>query len=234
MGLKHVLFILTNAAVIGPNQRATGYFFPEVAHPVEVFDRAGIAVEYASPLGGMPPEDGYDENDPAQRAFRGSKAIQRMANSRKLSEVDVLDYDAVFVPGGLGPMVDIASDPDVKRALARAWDAGMLVAAVCHGPAAFLGVTLADGSPLVRGRKLTSFSNAEEDGYASADVPFRLEDALREEGADYAAAGEWQEKVVVDGRLMTGQNPASAGALAEAMVTALADELAGEQQGASR
>jgi putative intracellular protease/amidase len=230
MSLKHVLFILTNADVIGPNKRATGYFFPEVAHPVEVFDRAGIAVEFASPLGGTPPEDGYDGSDPAQRAFRGSKAIRRMTRSRKLSEVDVLDYDAIFIPGGLGPMVDIAKDPDVKRAVARAWDAGMLVAAVCHGPAALLGVTLADGSPLLRGRKLTSFSNDEENGYAIADVPFRLEDALREEGADYSAASEWQEKVVVDGRLMTGQNPASAGPLAEAMVEALAGELQGASQ----
>jgi putative intracellular protease/amidase len=230
MKLKHVLFILTNTAVIGPNKRATGYFFPEVAHPVEVFDRAGIAVEFTSPLGGTPPDDGYDGTDPAQRAFRHSKAIRRMGRSRKLSEVDVLDYDAVFVPGGLGPMADLATDPDVKRALARAWDAGMLVAAVCHGPAAFLGVTLADGSPLLRGRKLTSFSNEEEDGYARADVPFLLEDALREQGADYAAAGAWQAKVVVDGRLMTGQNPASAGPLAAAMV----DALLGGSTGASR
>ncbi len=224
MSVKHILFILTNAAEIGPNKRPTGYFFPEVAHPFEVFDHAGIAIEYASPLGGAPSEDGYDETDPAQRAYRNSKSIRRMAHSRKLSEVDVLDYDAVFVPGGLGPMVDIAVDADVKRAIARAWDGGKLVAAVCHGPAALLGVTLADGSPLVRGRKLTSFSNEEEAGYAQADVPFNLETALRAEGADYAAVPAWQPKVVVDGRLLTGQNPASAGPLAEAIVEALRGE----------
>lgn len=221
MSVKHVLFILTNAAEIGPHKRATGYFYPEVAHPFEVFDRAGIAIEYASPLGGTPPHDGYDDSDPAQRAFRDSSAVRRMAHSRKLSEVDVLDYDAVFVPGGLGPMVDIATDPDVKRAIARAWNAGKIVAAVCHGPVALLGVTQEDGTPLVRGRKLTSFSNEEEAGYAQADVPFLLEDALRAEGADYAAVPAWQPKVVVDGRLMTGQNPASAGPLAEAIVDAL-------------
>lgn len=221
MSVQHVLFILTNTAEIGPNKRATGYFFPEVAHPYEVFNHAGIAVEYASPLGGTPPEDGYDANDPAQVAFRNSAAIRRMAHSRKLSEVDVLDYDAIFFPGGLGPMGDIATDPEVKRAIARAWNAGKIVAAVCHGPAAFLGVTLEDGTPLVRGRKLTSFSNHEEAGYAQADVPFLLEDALRAEGAEYAAADDWQSHVVVDGRLLTGQNPASGGALAEAMVDAL-------------
>ena len=190
------------------NRRATGYFFPEVAHPFEVFDKSGVAVEFASPLGGAPSDDGYDEKDHAQRAFRESKAIRRMSRSRKLSEVDVLDYDAIFVPGGLGPMVDLAKDPDVKRAVSRAWKAGMLVAAVCHGPVALLGVKLEDGTPLVRGRKLTSFSNAEEEGYAKADVPFMLETALREEGAIFDAVAPWQPKVIVDGRLMTGQNPA--------------------------
>ncbi|SHN41861.1 Putative intracellular protease/amidase [Duganella sacchari] len=219
--MKHVLFILTNAAEIGPNNRRTGYFFPEVAHPYEVFEQAGIAVEYASPLGGFVPEDGYDETDPSQRAFRNGLAIRRLAHSRKLSEVDVLDYDAIFFPGGLGPMVDIAHDPDVKRAVARAWDNGKIVSAVCHGPAAFLGVTLEDGTPLLRGRKLTSFSNAEEAGYAQADVPFNLEDALKAEGAEYSATDVWQAKVVVDGRLITGQNPASGMALAEEIVNAL-------------
>lgn len=224
MSVKHVLFILTNAAEIGPHRRHTGYFFPEVAHPFEVFDKAGIAIEYASPLGGTPPEDGYDANDPAQRAFRESSAIRRMTHSRKLSEVDVLDYDAIFFPGGLGPMVDIAHDPDVKRAVARAWDAGRIVAAVCHGPAAFLGVKLADGTPLVQGRQLTGFSNEEEAGYAQTDVPFNLETALRAEGADFAAAAPWQARVVADGRLLTGQNPASAGPLAEVMVEALREQ----------
>lgn len=219
--MKHVLFILTNTHQIGPNKRPTGYFFPEVAHPVAVFDDAGVAVEFASPLGGAPSEDGYDASDPAQLAFRNSKAIRRMSRSRKLSEVDILDYDAVFVPGGLGPMADIATDPEVKRVIARAWDNGLIVAAVCHGPCAFLGVKLQDGSPLVRGRKVTSFSNEEEEGYAKADVPFMLEDALRAEGAEYASVPAWQPKVVVDGRLMTGQNPASGHGLAEEIVKAL-------------
>lgn len=226
MTVKHILFVLTNTPQIGPHQRATGYFFSEVAHPYEVFDQAGIAIEYASPLGGTPPEDGYDETDPVQLAFRDSQAIRRMARSRKLSEVDVLDYDAVFFPGGLGPMLDIATDPEVKRVVARAWEAGKLVAAVCHGPVAFLGVKLADGTPLIQGRKLTSFSNEEEAGYAQADVPFLLEDALRAEGADYSATDVWQSKVVIDGRLFTGQNPASAGPLAQAIVNALQGDAA--------
>jgi len=221
MSVPYVLFVATNAAVIGPNNRATGFFFPEIAHPFTVLDRAGVAVEFASPLGGKPPEDSYDAEDPEQSAFLESKAYRRLARSRKLSEVDVLDYDAVFVPGGLGPMVDITGNPEVQEAVARAWNAGMIVSAVCHGPSAFLGVTIDDGSLLVRGRKLTAFSDAEENGYADEDVPFDLEAALREEGALYEATDPWQPKLVVDGRLITGQNPQSAALVGGALVEAL-------------
>lgn len=221
MSVPYVLFVATNAAVIGPNNRHTGFFFPEIAHPFEALDRAGIAVEFASPLGGKPPEDGFDGNDAGQTSFLNSKAYRRLSRSRKLSEVDVLDYDAVFFPGGLGPMVDITRNPEVQSVVIRAWNAGMIVSAVCHGPSAFLGVTLDDGAPLVRGRKLTSFSTAEEDGYAREDVPFDLEGALREEGALYSATGPWQPKLVVDGRLITGQNPQSGTLVGEALVEAL-------------
>lgn len=226
MTVKHVLFVLTNTAQIGPNQRPTGYFFAEAAHPWEVFDHAGIAVEFASPLGGEPPSDAYDETDPAQRAFRESSAFRRMSRSRKLSEVDVLDYDAIFFPGGLGPMADIATDPDVKRAVLRAWNGGKIVSAVCHGPVAFAGVKLDDGTPFLKGRRVTSFSNAEEEGYAKADVPFMLETALVDEGAIYDKADLWQPKVVIDGRLMTGQNPASGAPLAKEIVAALTKDVA--------
>ena len=221
MGVPYVLVVATNAAFIGPNNRATGFFFPEIAHPFEALDRAGIAVEFASPLGGKPPEDGFDGDDPSQTEFLGSQAYRRLSRSRKLSEVDVLDYDAVFFPGGLGPMVDITGNPEVQDTVIRAWNAGLIVSAVCHGPSAFLGVTLDDGTPLVRGRHLTSFSTAEEDGYADKDVPFDLETALREEGALYEATDPWHPKLVVDGRLITGQNPQSGTVVGEALVEAL-------------
>ncbi|OWT76819.1 MULTISPECIES: type 1 glutamine amidotransferase domain-containing protein [unclassified Achromobacter] len=224
MSVKHVLFIVTNASEIGPKHRHTGFFFPEIAHPFEALDKAGIAVEFATPLGGKPPEDGFDANDPVQAAFLASSAYRRLAHSRKLAEVDVLDYDAIFIPGGLGPMVDITGNPEVQAAVLRAWQGDKVVSAVCHGPAALLGVKLDDGTPLVRGRRLTAFSTREEDGYARGDVPFDLESALREEGALHESAEPWQPKLVVDGRLITGQNPASGGVVGEAIVEALTQQ----------
>jgi putative intracellular protease/amidase len=218
---QHVLFIVTNAAVIGPHNRKTGFFFAEVAHPFEVLDKAGIAVEFASPAGGWTPYDAYDEKDPAQKEFLASKAFRRLNRSRKLCEVDAADYDAIVVPGGLGPMVDIARNAEVQNAVVRAWSTGKIVAAVCHGPCSLLGVDLVDGVPFVRGKKLTSFSKKEEYDYAREDVSYELEDALRAEGAEYSSTTNWQPHVIVDGRLITGQNPASAGPLARELVTAL-------------
>jgi putative intracellular protease/amidase len=221
VNVPYVLCVVTNTAIIGPNNRPTGFFFPEIAHPFKVLDDAGIAVDFASPLGGKPPEDGFDGSDAGEASFLGSKAYQRLSRSRRLSEVDVLAYDAVFFPGGLGPMVDITGNPQVQDVVLKAWNANSIVSAVCHGPSAFLGVTLDGGMPLVQGRRLTSFSTAEEDGYARADVPFDLENALREEGAVFEATDPWQPKVVVDGRLITGQNPQSGTVVGEALAKAL-------------
>ena len=118
---KHVLFIVTNAAVIGPHNRPTGFFFAEVAHPFDVLDKAGVAVEFASPAGGWTPFDAYDEKDAAQKEFREGKAFRRLNRSRRLSEVDAADYDAILIPGGLGPMVDIQRNPQVQSLIVRAW-----------------------------------------------------------------------------------------------------------------
>ena len=218
---KHVLFIVTNAAVIGPHSRKTGFFFAEVAHPFDVLDKADIAVEFASPAGGWSPYDAYDGKEPAQKEFFESKAFRRLNRSRKLSEVDAADYDAILIPGGLGPMVDVQRNPDVQGAITRAWTTSKFVTAVCHGPCSLLGVDLGDGKPFVQGKKITSFSKKEEFDYARADVPYELEDALRAEGATYSSAPNWEPHVVVDGRLITGQNPASAGPLAKELLAAL-------------
>ncbi|WP_315744991.1 MULTISPECIES: type 1 glutamine amidotransferase domain-containing protein [unclassified Bradyrhizobium] len=217
----HVLFIVTNAAVIGPHNRKTGFFFAEVAHPFDVLDKAGIAIEFASLRGGWTPYDAYDEKDRAEKVFFESKAFRRLNRSRKLADVDAADFDAIFVPGGLGPMVDIQRNPVVQNTVVRAWSTGKFVTAVCHGPCALLGVDLGDGKPFLQGKKLTSFSKKEEHDYALKDVPYELEDALRAEGAEYTSVANWEPHVVVDGRLITGQNPASAGLLAEELLAAL-------------
>ncbi|WP_232493305.1 type 1 glutamine amidotransferase domain-containing protein [Novosphingobium kaempferiae] len=218
---QHVLFIVTNTGVIGPNNRKTGFFFPEVAHPFEVLEAAGIAVEFASPSGGWCPYDGYDESDATQKEFLESMAFRRLNRSRKLSEVDASDYDAILIPGGLGPMVDIQHNKDVQNAVVRAWNTNKIVSAVCHGPCGLLGVDIGDGVPFISGKKLTSFSKKEEADYARDDVPYELEDALRAEGAEYSSVENWQPYVVVDGRLITGQNPASGTGVGEALVAAL-------------
>ena len=150
-----------------------------------MLDTAGIAVEFASIAGGWAPYDAYDEKDQAQKAFFESKAFRRLNRSRKLSEVDAADYDAILIPGGLGPMVDLARNAEVQKAVVRSWSTGKFVTAVCHGPCSLLGVDLGDGVPFVRGKKLTAFSKKEEYDYARDDVPFELEDALRAEGAEY-------------------------------------------------
>lgn len=219
--MKHVLFIVTNTAEIGPKHRKTGYFFPEVAHPYHEFVAQGYTVDFATLKGGTPPSDGYDATDPLQKAFLDGKGFVRLNNSRKLSDVDTKAYDAVFIPGGLGPMVDLAQDPLVKKTVVEVYERGQVLGAVCHGPVALLNAKLSNGSYLVDGKKISSFTDEEEKGYAIEDVPFLLETALRNQGATFTEVTAWQPLSVVDGRLVTGQNPASATAVALDMIKLL-------------
>ena len=219
--MKYVLFIVTNTAEIGPKHRKTGYFFPEVAHPYHEFIAQGYTVDFATLKGGAPTYDGYDATDPLQQKFIGGKGFTRLNNSRKLSEVDTKAYDAVFIPGGLGPMVDLANDPLVKKTVVEVYERGQVLGAVCHGPVALLNAKLSNGKYLVDGKKISAFTEEEENGYAVADVPFILEKALRDQGARFAEVKPWQPLSVVDGLLVTGQNPASATAVAQDMIKLL-------------
>lgn len=212
--MKYVLFIVTSAAEIGPKHRKTGYFFSEVAHPYHEFIAQGYTVDFASLKGGTPPYDAYDAKDPLMKEFYEGKGFARLNNSRKLSEVDASAYDAVFIPGGLGPMADIATDPLVKKTVAEVYERGQVLGAVCHGPVALLNAKLSNGKYLVDGKQISAFTDEEEAGYAAEDVPFSLEKALREQGALFAEAKPWRPLSVVDGLLVTGQNPASASAVA--------------------
>lgn len=219
--MKHILFIVTSAAEIGHKHRKTGYFFSEVAHPYHEFTAQGYAVDFASLKGGTPPHDAYDAKDPLMKAFYEGKGFARLNNSRKLSDVDASAYDAVFIPGGLGPMVDIATDPLVKKTVAEVYERGQVLGAVCHGPVALLGAKLSDGKYLVDGKRITAFTDEEEKGYAIEDVPFLLETALQKQGPHFVQGTPWQSFTVVDGRLVTGQNPASASAVARDMIKLL-------------
>ncbi len=216
-----ILFVVTSAAHVGPRGRETGYEFSEVARPFLVFAASGFDVDFASVHGGVPPEDGYDEADSASAIFRKSTAFRRLNASATLGDVDFRGYDGVFFPGGLGPMVDLVEEPALKAAISSAYEAGKVLGAVCHGPAALLGVRLGDESLLLEGRSVTSFTEAEEEGDSRDDVPFLLDAAMKAEGALHTHARPFECHVVVDGRLVTGQNPASAIGVAQAMIAVL-------------
>lgn len=219
---KKILIIASSTEHIGPNNRKTGSFLTEIANPYETFKRQGYDVDIVSIKGGEAPLDGMHEKDEALNvAFLSGDGLEKMKNTKKLEATNVSAYDAVFVPGGLAPVADMPDNKFVQDAIASTYESGKVVGAVCHGPVSLLNVKLKDGSYLVDGKNLTSFSNAEEDNYAKADVPFMLETELRAHGARYTAAAVWQEHVVVDGRLVTGQNPASAKGVAEKMIQVL-------------
>ena len=219
---KKILIITSSASHIGPNHRPTGNFLTETAHPYETFKKQGYDVDIASVKGGEAFLDGMHEKDEAlNAAFLAGDGPVKMKNTFPLSQANISDYDAIFVPGGLAPMVDMPDNELVHAAIASTYERGAVVGAVCHGPVSLLNVRLSDGSYLIRGKNITSFSNAEEDNYARADVPFLLESALRERGANYSSTSPWQTYTVTDGKLVTGQNPASAREVAEKMVAIL-------------
>jgi putative intracellular protease/amidase len=219
---KKILIIASSANQIGPNNRATGSFLTEIAHPYETFKKQGYEVDIASVNGGEAPLDGMHEKDEElNTAFLAGDGLVKMKHTSPISEVNVSGYDAVFVPGGLAPMVDMPDNETIQAAIASTYERGAVVGAVCHGPVSLLNVQLSDGSYLVHDKNITSFSNAEEENYAKADVPFLLETALKDRGGKYTAAAVWQAHVIADGRLITGQNPASAKGVAEKMIAVL-------------
>lgn len=216
---KKILIIVSNANAIGPNNRRTGTFLPEVAHPYAEFDRANYEIDFASLTGDTPYLDALNlANDPDNLAFLTGKGWEKMQKAVKLSTVDVSKYDAVFVPGGLAPMVDMQENELLKKVIKETYERNAVVGAVCHGPVSLLNVKLSNGTYLVSGKNITSFTDEEERGYAIADVPFLLETALTKQGAKFHAAAVWSAHSIADGNLVTGQNPASAKGVAEKMI----------------
>ncbi len=220
-----VLIIVSNANVIGPLNRRTGTFLPEVAHPYAEFNNAGLHIDFASLSGDTPYLDALNlADDPDNLAFLTGEGWAKMQKAAKLSDVNVAEYDAVFVPGGLAPMVDMPENQLLKKVIAETYERGAVVGAVCHGPVSLLNVKLSDGSYLVTGKHIASFTTAEEDNYARPDVPFDLQTALTEQGAIFHAAEPWSANSIADGNLVTGQNPASAKGVGEKIVALLTVE----------
>jgi putative intracellular protease/amidase len=220
--MKKVLIIASNANAIGPHNRRTGNFLPEVAHPYAEFDRAGYQIDFATLSGDTPYlDDLQSAADPDNLAFLTGKGWEAMQKAVKLSTVDVSKYDAIFVPGGLAPLVDMPEDPLIKKIVKETYERGAVVGAVCHGPVSLLNVKLSDGSYLVNGKNISSFTTEEEDNYARPDVPFDLQTELTKQGAIYHTVEPWAPFSIADGNLVTGQNPASGQGVGEKMVKIL-------------
>lgn len=219
-----ILIILTSHDKLGNTGLKTGFWLEEFASPYYVFKDANVAITLASPLGGQPPLDPKsDEPDfqtaATERFKQDASAQNALAHTLKLSDISAEDYDAVFFPGGHGPLWDLAEDQASIALIESMYTAGKPVAAVCHAPAVFRHTKNAKGSPLIHGKSVTAFSNSEEDAVQLSDiVPFLLEDELKAMGANYSKGEDWLPYVVTDGNLITGQNPASSDLVAKAVL----------------
>jgi len=222
-GGKPVLMVLTSHGTKGSTGQPTGFYLAELTHPLAELDGAGIPTEFASILGGEPPVDGLDLADAVNARYWADEHFRHaIRNTLRLQDVDASRYSAIFFAGGHGAMWDFPGSPAVARVTREIYEAGGVVAAVCHGPAALVNVTLSDGSYLVAGKQLAAFTDDEERAVQLDQVvPFLLASTLGERGAQHQAATDWTTKVVVDGRLVTGQNPQSASGVGVALVTVL-------------
>jgi putative intracellular protease/amidase len=220
----NVLVVVTSHAQLGTTGQKTGFWLEELAVPYLELTRAGATVTIASPAGGRPPADPKSESAPNAdvAAFLADPAAAAaLANTVRLADATG-PWDAILVAGGHGAMWDLAASPELATLLSRTFAAGGVVAAVCHGPAALVGALAPDGTPLVAGRRVAGFSNEEEAAVELTSVmPFLLETRLRELGARYERGPLWQPYAVRDGKLVTGQNPASSRAVARETLAAL-------------
>jgi putative intracellular protease/amidase len=223
----NVLMVLTSHDQLGNTGKKTGFWLEEFAAPYYVLKDAGVDITLASPLGGQPPLDPKSDEPASQTAattrFRDDKQAQHdLASTVPLSAVRGDDFDAVFYPGGHGPLWDLAENRDSIALIESMFADGKPVAAVCHAPGVLRHARGPDGAPLVKGKRVTGFTNSEEEAVGLTDVvPFLVEDALNTNGGLYAKAGDWEPFVIVDGTLITGQNPASSEAAAQALLEQL-------------
>ena len=222
-----ILMILTSHDQLGETGNKTGFWLEEFASPYYVFKDASADITLASPDGGQPPLDPKsDEPDfqtDATRRFKEDQDAQAaLANTVKLADVSAENFDAVFYPGGHGPLWDLAEDRSSIALIESMYAAGKPVAAVCHAPAVFKHTKTSDGSPLVEGKSVTGFSNSEEDAVQLTEiVPFLVEDELKAKGGNYSKGDDWHPYALTDGNLITGQNPASSELAAMAVLDKL-------------
>ena len=222
-----ILIVLTSHSELGNTGEKTGFWIEEFAAPYYVLHDAGAEIVLASPKGGQPPidpkSDSPENQTPATKRFHADEALKaKLSESLKLSGVQEGDYDAVFYPGGHGPLWDLAVDKSSISLIESFYQHNKPVAFVCHSPAALVNVKAANGDPLVKGKEVTGFSNTEEEAVQLTDVvPFLLEDELKNLGATYSKGADWSSYVKKDGLLITGQNPGSSEEAAKLLLETL-------------
>jgi putative intracellular protease/amidase len=228
--LTKILIVLTSHTAIGDTGRQTGVWFEELTTPYYSFLDAGTEVDIASVAGGKVPLDPHSLNEaggnPASvdRFLKDAAAMAKVESSKKITEISADAYDAVFLPGGHGTMWDMPENATLAALLSKAWAGGKVVAAVCHGPAGLIGVKDAEGKPLVAGRRVSAFTNEEEEAAGlTKQVPFLLESHIRGLGAHYEKGPAFQPFALRDGKLVTGQNPASSEKVAALTLEAVRD-----------
>ena len=222
-----VLFVLTSHSELGNTGKKTGFWIEEFAAPYYVMKDAGVEITLASPKGGQPPIDPKSEAEDAQtpatkRFTEDNELKETLASTVKLEEVNQADYDAVFYPGGHGPLWDLANDEKSIALIEDFYNNNKPVAFVCHAPGALIKVKSTNGEPLVKGKTVTGFSNTEEDAVQLTDVvPFLLEDEIKKLGGIYSKGPDWGSYIKKDGLLITGQNPGSSEEAAELLLETL-------------
>ena len=225
--MKKILFVLTSNDKLGDTGNKTGFWIEEFAAPYYMLKDAGYEVTLSSPKGGQPPIDPSSESDDAQtestkRFYNDKETQETLASTLQLSEVNQKDYDALFYPGGHGVLWDLVEDKDSKEIIESFYNNNKPVSFVCHAPAVLKNIKNSNGEPLVKGKKVTGFTNQEEDAVQLTNVvPFLLEDMLIENGGEYSKIEDWQPYAVQDGLLITGQNPASSEKVADLLMKTL-------------
>lgn len=216
---KNILIVVTSADKIN-DQKRTGIWLSEFAEPYLEFSQQGYAITVASPLGGKSPIDESSVSGDTPKEFLDT--TRYLESTVKLDGIESKDYDAILLPGGHGTMFDFPNNKKLQTLLKEFYEAGKIVAAVCHGPAGLVNATLSDGTPLVKGKRLTAFTDSEEKAATlDAHMPFLLESTLRQAGADFVAEADWSNHFEADDNLITGQNPQSTLSVAKEIISRL-------------